>query len=292
MTEHVSAPLSRTTVGMALMVLAVLSFSTMEVFVKTLAPVLDTVQILWARYLVQILAVTLIILPSFQSSIRTRHPWLQMFRSALVLTATAAFFIGYQRNSLVETNAIAQTAPIFITLGAAIFLGERFGLRRGISLVIGLIGALIVLQPGTPKFSVWLLFPLLGALGYSAYALATRYVGQTESVWTSAFYASSLSAIALSIAVPFFWQSLSMQQAGMLVAIGLLGTAAQLSLTKAFALTEASALAPISYVSLIFASFWDLAIFGVLPKSHTYLGALVIVGAGLYVWHRETRANT
>lgn len=274
--------------GFAAMILALLCFATMEVFVKLLAATVETIQILWFRNAVQLGLVFVICLPRLGSVVQSKYPKLQIARAALMLGATASFFYGYQKNSLVEANAIAQTAPIWVTLGAALFLGERIGIHRTLSVGIGLVGALIVLRPGTPEFSAWLLFPMLGALLYSAYALATRFVGRDEDVWTSLFYTGLISTIFLSLLVPFHWSPLAGAELGMLLGVGVLGSMAQLFLTIAFARAEASALAPLSYISLLFAGFWGAVVFDHYPDAATYLGALVIVGAGLYVWRRET----
>lgn len=274
-----------------LMVLAGLCFATMEVFVKLLSARMDTVIILWFRNIVQLLIITVIILPRIGSVIRTKYPKLQALRAVLMLSATACFFVGFQRNSLVETNAIAQTAPIWLTLGAALFLGERIGIHRASSVVIGLVGALIVLRPGTPGFSAWLLFPMLGALLYASYAIVTRFVGRGEGIWSSLFYTGLIASVLISLVVPFRWQTPTGLDWAMLCCVGLLGTLAQLCLTSAFARAEASALAPLSYVSLIFSTFWGMTIFGHYPDGITYLGALVIVGAGLYIWQRERAAT-
>ena len=208
-----------------------------------------------------------------------------------MMGATASFFIGYQKNSLIETNAIAQTAPIFITLGAVLFLGEKIGKHRAISVAIGMIGAMIILRPGTDNYSAWLLFPMLGALIYSGYALATRFVGQDEDVATSLLWTGAIATALLTCIVPFVWQTPSWADLAMLCGIGCMGTLAQLFLTSAFARSEASALAPLSYVSLVFSAIWGILIFDHYPDGPVYLGALVIVAAGLYVWHRETKGK-
>jgi len=273
--------------GFALMVLAIFCFSAMEVFVKLLSARVDTVQILWFRNACQLALVTAIAAPRLRQVIRTRHPRMQVLRSVFVLLATTCFFVGYQKNSLVESNAIAQTAPIFLTLGAVLFLGERIGWHRATSVAAGLLGALIILRPGTDGFSAWLLFPLMGALFYSGYALATRFVGRDEDVWTSLFYSALIATLVLSLIVPFRWQAPSGTDVLMLLCVGALGSLAQLFLTTAFVHAEASALAPLSYASLIFSAFWGVLIFDHYPDAPVYAGALVIVAAGLYVWHRE-----
>jgi len=276
---------------MILMVMAIFCFTCMEVFVKILSQGIDTVQILWFRYVTQLVLTLAVTAPRIRSVIRTKYPKLQLLRTLLLLLATASFFIGYQQNSLIETNAMAQTSPIFITLGAALFLGERIGRHRSISVAIGLLGAMIILRPGTDGFSAWLIFPMMGALFYSGYALATRFVGRNEDVWTSLLYTSLISTVFLSVIAPLYWRMPQTEELVLLFCVGLLGSAAQWCLTMAFANSEASALAPLSYVSLIFSSIWGIAVFNHYPDAPVYLGALVIVGAGLYVWHRETHAK-
>jgi drug/metabolite transporter (DMT)-like permease len=274
------------------MVLAIFTFTSMEVFVKLVSPRVDTLQILWFRNAGQLLIVAIIIAPRAREVIKAKYPKLQVLRAFFMMGATASFFIGYQKNSLIETNAIAQTAPIFLTLGAVLFLGERIGKHRAISVAIGMVGAMIILRPGTDNFSAWLLFPMLGALIYSGYALVTRFVGKDEDVATSLLWTGAIATAVLSCFVPFVWQWPSWFDFAMLCSIGALGTLAQLFLTSAFARSEASALAPLSYTSLIFSAFWGIMIFDHYPDGPVYLGALVIVAAGLYVWHRETRGKS
>lgn len=273
------------------MIMAIFSFTVMEVLVKIVSVRVDTVQVLWFRNAGQLVIVALIVAPRMRQVIRAKYPKLQILRALLMLGATAGFFIGYQKNSLVETNAIAQTAPIFLTIGAVLILGEKIGRHRTISVGIGLIGALIVLRPGTENFSAWLLFPMLGALLYSGYALATRFVGRDEDVWTSLLWTGAIATAVLSLAIPFVWVTPSGADLLMLLCIGCLGSLAQLFLTTAFVRAEASALAPLTYVSLIFSTIWGILVFNHYPDAPVYLGALVIVGAGLYVWHRETRGR-
>jgi drug/metabolite transporter (DMT)-like permease len=277
--------------GMALMVIAVFSFTVMEILVKLVSTRVDTLLVLWFRNAGQLLLTLLIVAPRLRQVMRAKYPKLQIMRAVFMLSATASFFIGFQKNSLVESNAIAQMAPIFLTLGAVIFLGERIGKHRTISVGVGLIGAMIILRPGTGNFSAWLLFPMLGALLYSGYALATRFVGRDEDVWTSLLWTGFIATALISLFLPLIWTTPSGTDLLILLGIGLLGSLAQFFLTTAFVRAEASALAPLTYISLIFSAVWGILVFDHYPDAPVYLGALVIVLAGLYVWHRETRGK-
>jgi len=259
--------------GVTLMLLAVLSFSVMEVFAKLVSARVDIVQVLWFRNAVQLSIVLILVAPRLRYVARTKYPKIQVLRTAFMLSATGSFFLSFQKNTLIETNAIAQTGPLWITIGAVLILGERIGR--------------IIIRPGTADFSVWLLLPVLGALFYAGYALATRFIGHDEDVWTSLLYTSLIATALLTIAAPLYWETPALSDLPLLLGVGLTGALAQLFLTTAFARSEASTLAPLSYTALIFSASWGVIFFGNYPDGATYLGALVIVAAGLYVWHRE-----
>lgn len=275
--------------GIALMVAATLMFTLMDVCAKTLSTRVDTIQALWARYTVQMVVVTLLVAPRLRTVARTQRPGLQVFRAFALLATTGFFFFGFQKMSLIETTALMQISPIFIMVGAAVFLGERFGARRAVAAGVALLGAMIVLRPGSDAFTPYALLTLCGTVCYSSYALATRYAGQNEDVWTSLFYTGSVATVLLSVIVPFFWQPLEASDLPYMLGLGLLGTMGQLLLIRALSMAPASVLAPFTYVALIFSSLWGVMFFGHFPDAPVYIGALVIVGAGLYVWHRETR---
>jgi drug/metabolite transporter (DMT)-like permease len=287
------APLHRTGHGIVMLIIAVAIFTAMDALAKILItggyPVL---QVVWARYFGQTLIVTLVLLPRVGGAfLRTRYPRLQALRSLFQFGATALFFAALGRIGLAEATALTDINPVLIALGAAVFLGEKLGPRRIFGVVAAMIGALIVIRPGMGVFTPAALLPLGCAFCYAGYAVATRYVGREESAWTSLFYAALLGTVLTTAALPWVWVPIG--GAGDLVlflAIGCLGGAAQYFLIHAFTSAEASAIAPFGYVGLIFATGWGIVIFDEYPDGWTVVGALVIVAAGLYVWHRETLA--
>jgi len=276
--------------GIALMIGAIFLFTVMDALGKAISIRTDTVMAIWARYLGQTLIVALIVLPRMPGVLRTRYPGLQLLRSIFLLSATTCFFFGIAAIGLAEATAIMDVNPVLITLGAAAILGERFGLRRALGIVAALIGALIVIRPGSAVFSTAAILPFLAAISFAAYALTTRFVGRDEDPWTSLLYTALVGAVVLSVAVPFYWVPPDPGAVAAMLAIGGVGAAGQLLLIRALTLAEASAVAPFSYVGLIFATLWGMLFFGEFPDLPTYIGAAIIVGAGLYVWHRETRA--
>ncbi|MEH6648362.1 DMT family transporter [Sulfitobacter sp.] len=271
-----------------LMISAIFCFSIMDVAVKALAPSVGVLPALWARYAGQMLLVLVLVLPRLKQVVRTRYPRLQLLRSILLMSATAFFFTGLSFIPLTDAAALMSTNPVLITLGAAIFLGEPLGLRRVAGIAVALVGAMIVMRPGSDVFNLSALLPLAAAACYSGYALLTRRVGADEDVWTSLFYTGLVGTVLLSLAVPFQWQSPDMAGFALMIVIALAGTIGQLALIRAFSQGEAAMLAPYSYSGLAFAAFWGFVFFAEIPDFWTVFGSCVIAGAGLYVWHRET----
>ncbi|WP_245867153.1 DMT family transporter [Oceaniglobus roseus] len=284
-------PLTGNARGIALMVCAILLFSVMDLLAKAMSQHIPTVMAVWARYAGQTVVVTAIILPRLKTVLQTRYPGFQFLRSMFLLGATSSFFLALAHLGLAEAAAIMNLNPVLITLGAGLFLGEKLGIRRLAGIAVALVGALIIIRPGSAVFSPYALLPLVAAVCYSSYALVTRHVGRAEDAWTSLFYTAILGAVVLSAVVPFSWVTPDWQATLMMLAIGVFGGASQLLLIKALMQAEASLLAPFAYLSLLFASIWGFLFFGEVPDAATGLGALVIVGAGLYVWHRETRKD-
>jgi drug/metabolite transporter (DMT)-like permease len=271
-----------------MMILGILSFTLMDSSVKALAPRVGVLPTLWARYAGQMLFVLILIAPRIRSVVRTRYPKLQFLRSVLLMGATGFFFTSLSLIPLSDAAALMAVNPVLITLGAALFLGEALGPRRILGIAIAMVGALIVIRPGSAVFSAAALLPLAAAACYSAYALLTRRVGPDEDVWTSLFYTGLVGTVLLSILVPFAWVPADGVSILLMGLAALFGTVGQLLIIRSFSTGEAAMLAPFSYTGLIFATLWGVLLFSELPDIWTIAGALVIAGAGLYVWHRET----
>ncbi|MGB0497315.1 MAG: EamA family transporter, partial [Rubricella sp.] len=141
-------------------------------------------------------------------------------------------------------------------------------------------------------FTPYALFPLLAAFCYSAYAIVTRMVSAEESPWTSFLWSGLFGALVSSALVPWFWTAPGGVEIVLMLVIGGVGGVGQFLLILAFRAAPASVLAPFSYLGLALAALWGLLFFGEVPDGPTIAGALIIVGAGLYVWHRERQQGT
>ncbi len=284
--------MSQTKYSVMLMIGAMFIFTLMDAVAKLLTHEIGVWPTLWVRYFGQAVLVVIIVLPRIKQVVKTSFPLLQLTRSVFLMCATMCFFWGISNIGLAEATAIMDISPVLITLGAVLFLGERIGIRRVFGILGALIGALIVIRPGTDVFTIYALFPLGAAICYSGYNLITRFVGAREDPWTSLFYTALFGATVLSAIVPFYWQPLSSFIITLMVVLSVLATLAQWLLIKALSIGEASLLAPIGYIALIFATLWGFLLFGDLPDHWTVAGAGVIVASGFYVWYRERQSTT
>ena len=280
-----------TSLPILLMIGAVFCFASMDATAKYLMKEIGPAQTIWARYTVQAVIVTVLILPKINVYGRTNYPKLQFLRSVALMMATTLFFFAFSRLGLAEASAIFNISPVLITLGAFLFLREQIGPRRLIGIIVSLLGALIIIRPGTGVFSIYALLSLGAAIFYSTYSLATRFVGTDESPWTSLFYSAIFGAICYSIYIAFYWNPMSNNAILLTIIIGLFGTAGHICLIRALTLGEASLVAPFIYTNLLFTTTWGFVLFGNLPDFWTIVGALIIVAAGIYVWARERAAR-
>ena len=275
------------TLPILLMIGAVFCFASMDATAKYLMKEIGPAQTIWARYTVQALLVTVLILPKINIYGKTKYPKLQFVRSVALMMATTLFFFAFSRLGLAEASAIFNISPVLITLGAFLFLREQIGPRRVIGILVSLLGALIIIRPGSGVFTIYAILPLGAAIFYSTYSLATRFVGTDESPWTSLFYSAIFGAICYSIYIVFHWNPMSNNALLLTIIIGLFGTAGHICLIRALTLGEASLVAPFIYTNLLFTTIWGFVLFGNFPDFWTIVGALIIVAAGIYVWARD-----
>jgi len=277
--------------GILLVLAAMLLFSAMDATAKGLAERLPALEVVWARYAGQTFWAVLVLAPWLGRYLATDRLGLQLMRSAMLFAATALFFAGFRYMELAEMTAIFEAGPLVVTLLAVLVLGERVGLRRWLGVAAGLCGALIIIRPGTEMFSPYTLLPLLAACGYAGYTIATRFLGAQESPFTSLLYTTLIGTLVATLALPWHWVTPSWGDAGLMVGLGLVGMAGQLCLILGLQVARASVVAPMTYAGLLFNTVWGFAFFAEVPDAWTFAGAALIVGAGLYVWHRETKAQ-
>lgn len=280
-------PFKGENLGLFLMVAAVFLFTIMDVIAKDLTSRHDPVMVAWARYASQFGWALVLLAPWLRTLAKTPYLKLQLLRSTLMFGATLSFFIALSYMPIADAVAVFEVAPLIITALAFFILKEKVGPRRWTGVAIGFVGALIIIRPGSDVFTVASLLPMVAAFCFACFSIVTRFLGDKENPWTSFLYSAVVGTVAASLALPFVWSTPTKFDAGVMALFGLLGGAGQFLLILALRHASASAIAPFSYMGLVFATLWGWLVFSEFPDAWTISGAALIVSAGLYVWWRE-----
>ena len=270
---------------------AIFMFSIMDIVAKDLLTRHDSVQVVWARYFSQFFWTLIVLSPQLLNIIKTKHLALQLIRSACLFGGTLFFFTAVKYLNLAEAVSIFNISPLIITILSVVILKETVGYRRWAGVLIGLIGALIIIQPGSQIFTTASLLPMCAAVCYAGYAISTRFLGSDEPHATSFFYTTLFGTLAASFMVPFAWDTPTFRDGLVMSTFGMIGATGHIFLIIALSYAKASVIAPFTYLGVALGALWGILFFAETPQFTTILGAIVIVGAGLYVWHREKSAK-
>ncbi|NNG03910.1 MAG: DMT family transporter [Inquilinus sp.] len=223
------------------------------------------------------------------ASYRTRRPFLQAIRVVAAAIGVLFLTLAFRELPVAEVVALTFTAPLFATLGAAPFLGERVGWRRWAATGVGFLGVLVILRPGLETFRLEALLPLAAALFFAASSLIVKRLSATETADSIVLYLLVLMTPILLVPALPVWQAPTAAHALPLAALGLSAAAAQLALVRAFAAADASFLGPFDFARLPFSALVAFVAFGEAPDRVLWIGAAFIVTAALYLAHEESR---
>lgn len=275
--------------GIGFMVITVATFSVMDAMAKYLSADYPTMFILWVRYVFQMIFVGALLARSRSFVfVHTNRLGLQTGRAMLNIFSTFIFIYGLAFLPLADAVSLNLVGPLFLTALSVPLLGEKVGVRRWTAVAIGFLGALIVIRPGMGVMHWAASLMLISAFIYALYQVATRKLATTDSPPTTLFYTTVTGLVVTTAAVPMFWIEAPLDVWILLAIQGGLGAVAHFFLIRALTSAPASVLAPFSYGTIVIATILGYVVFDQFPDPWTIAGALVIVGSGLYVIHRET----
>jgi drug/metabolite transporter (DMT)-like permease len=189
-----------------------------------------------------------------------------------------------------EATSLSFTAPIFASIGAMIFLGERAGLRRWTAIVMGFVGTLIILRPGLAEIPPAALLLLFGSAAVAGSVIMVKILSRTERSSAIVTYMGLYMVPMLLIPTVFVWQTPAWPLYPWLIAMGGVGTLAQWAMTQAYAAADATAVLPFDYLRLPFVAVAGFFVFGERLDVWTWTGAAVIAASSIYIAHRESVA--
>lgn len=276
----------RPTRGIVLMVGAAACFASLDTTTRYLGAFLPVTLMLWARYGLHalVMAVWLVVT---KGGFRSAHPRFQVLRGLLLLGSSTLAFHGLRHMPVAEFTAIVMLTPVFVTALAAWMLGERVAPLRWALVCGGMLGALIVIRPGSGLFGWAVLMPLGGALTNAGFQVLTSRMGNSESALTTNFYTGLTGTAILTpllfagpVDVDGVLLSASGLQLAMLLALGAFGTAGHLLLIMSLSRAGTATLMPYLYTQIAFAGLIGWIVFSHAPDFWGWVGMVVIAACG------------
>ncbi|MGH8076002.1 MAG: DMT family transporter [Lysobacter sp.] len=271
------------------MLVAVALFSLMDAGLKQLTTYYPPFQVAALRGAASLPFVLVWALATVEAKSLLRVRWsLHLLRGGLGVAMMASFVYAIGSLPLSTAYSIFFVAPLLITALSVPFLGEKVGPRRWTAIAVGLIGVLILLRPtGEGLLSLAALAVLVAALMYAVSAITVRLLARTDSTQSMMVWLMTMIAVGAGVLAIPDWVALRAADGWIILGIGVAGALGQYAITEAFRRGEASLIAPLEYIALVWGVLLDATLWGVLPDWVTWLGAGVIVASGLYLLRRE-----
>lgn len=284
--------MSSKTLGYLYVLLAITIFAGQDAFSKLLGDKYPPIMVTMIRFWAFAVFVTLLAATSpggLRRAVVTKRPVLQVIRGMLLVSEVVVVVISFTIAGLAMTQSIFQATPLMITLLSVPLLGETVGWRRGVALATGLVGVLIILNPTDVHFDIRLLLPLFAGFMFALYSIATRAVSSTDSAVTSVFYAGVAGAALASLIGPFYWTPIAMEDWPAMAALCICGATSHFFMIKAYSLLSAVEVQPLTYLQLVMGVAVAVIFFGESVSINMAIGAVIVVGAGLFTVWREYR---
>jgi drug/metabolite transporter (DMT)-like permease len=276
--------------GIVLTIVSMFFIASMDATGKFLSQSFPIMQILAIRFVIFFIFALVIALRLRDKSIfKSQMPWAQVFRSLVLAVEVSVFILAFSLMPLADAHAIAAVAPLIGTMLAGLILGEAIGMRRWVSVAIGFVGALIIIRPGLGVMSWAALLPLGGAFLWAGYQVLSRRVSLGDRPETTALYTAFVGMIVFGIISPFYWQSASPSEWGMLILNGVVGSIGHIILLKALDSAPAASLQPFNYSLMLWAILIGFIVFSDLPDMLTFVGAGIVILAGLMASDQGSR---
>ena len=271
-----------------MMLAAMFFFAAADTHAKVLTEFFHPVQIIWFRQLGLSLGVIVLLVHFGPTLLRTRQPGLQVTRGALAVFSSVLFVFAVKHVALADAVAASFVAPFFVTILGVVWLGEKVGYRRWSAVVVGFIGALIVVRPGMGVIHPAVMLVVVAAGIYAARQVVGRLLADTDNALTTICYTALISSLLISIPLPLVWQTPDLTWHWIaLASMSILAGAGEVMVIKSLEAAEAAVVAPIHYTMIVWGTMYGFLIFNDLPDQWTLLGAAIIIGAGLYTFRRD-----
>jgi drug/metabolite transporter (DMT)-like permease len=277
--------MSRGMLGIVLMVLTVMTFSTQDGFSRLLAGNYNTLMVVMVRYWVFGAFVMVLALrrpEGLRAAVRSKRPGIELLRAMLLVAEVCIIVYGYTLIGLINSHAVFAFCPLLIVALSGPVLGERISWQRWAAVGAGCMGVLVVLGPGGEIFSWAALLPLISAFMFALYSVLTRLTTRDAPSFPSFFWPPVIGAVVMTaIGLPF-WEMVTPRDALFLLIYGLLSVLSNWLLQKTYETAEASRVQPFAYLQIVFTAGIGMTFFGEALHMQVVVGVVIVVMAGIY----------
>lgn len=279
-----------TRLGIWLMIATTLIFAAQDGISRHLAGAYNVQMVVMIRF--WFFAVFVIALAArspggLRAATRTAFPLVQAARGVILVVEICIMVLAYVKLGLIEAHAVFTCYPLLIAALSGPILGEKVGWRRWAAILMGLVGVLIILEPGITVFSPWALVPLLSAFLFALYGLLTRYVARKDSATVSFFWTGTVGALTMTLIGIWYWQPMAGPDWLWMALLCVLAALSHWLLIRSYAVAEASAVQPFAYLQLVFASMIGIFVFGETLRTNVAIGTAIVVAAGVFALWRQ-----
>lgn len=275
--------------AVGLMALAMLLFGIMAVCIRLASAQLHAFEIAFFRNFFGFLVLLPILVRHGPSLLRTNKLGFYVVRCLIGMVSMLAGFWAIVNLPLAQAIALSYSTPLFVTIGAVIVLGEIVRARRWTAVIVGFLGVLVIVRPGSDAFTAASLVALLAAVASASVAISIKFLSRSEHpdaivIWTTLLWIPmsllpALTVWEMPVGITWLW----------IILAGVLGSTAHMCWTRALKLGEASMLTPISFLQIIVVAIAGWLLFGEALDRWTVLGAAIIFGSNVYIARREAR---
>jgi drug/metabolite transporter (DMT)-like permease len=295
--------------GVSFLVLAALIISLQNIAVKWIGGDYSALEIVAFRSLIALPCTLLFYRYEGQRGLpTTQQPKLEYMRGVFLFLSYTTFMMGLAALPLADVEAIRFSAPLMITFLSVVMLGEKVGPRRWLALIVGFIGVLFIVKPGSATFNLGSIFILISVLFYALTVMLTRKLQTNDSSATMAYYSSLVYLVAALVLAPLpvivgempdahpsiafllrAWSMPTLLDWIIMSGLGLVWAGWMYFMSRAYSVAQASVIAPFEYVSLPINVMWGFVIWQETPTLMTVAGAFLTLSSGLYILYREQR---
>lgn len=278
--------------GALYMNLSMFAFTVNDTFMKAVTQTLPLYQTIALRGLIAVVGLLLVarFTGGFTLNISARDAKLITLRSLADVAATILFLSALMHMPLANLSAVMQAIPLAVTLGAAMFYGDKIGWRRMTAIVIGFIGVMIIIRPGTAGFSIWSVMGLGSVLTVVIRDLSVRPLDRAvPSIMVALGAGVAVTTMGLVGAAIQGWQPINLLQSAQVAGAGVMLPIGYICAVSAMRVGDVGFIAPFRYMSLMWAILLGWLAFSNLPDLYAVIGASIVVATGVYTLMRERK---